>query len=66
MKKTLIIMIVAVLLITSVVGASGFVDVPQDAYYADAVAWAKENNVTLITAEHMEIINDKRAKEKKK
>ena len=30
------------------------------------VAWAKENNVTLITAEHMEIINDKRAKEKKK
>ena len=30
------------------------------------VAWAKENNVTLITAEHMDIINDKRAKEKKK
>ena len=29
------------------------------------VAWAKENNVTLITAEHMQIINDKRAKEKK-
>ena len=30
------------------------------------VAWAKENNVTLITAEHMQIINDKRAKEKNK
>jgi len=30
------------------------------------VAWAKENNVTLITAEHMDIINDKRAKEKNK
>ena len=30
------------------------------------VAWAKENGVTLITAEHMQIINDKRAKEKSK
>lgn len=30
------------------------------------VAWAKENGVTLITAEHMDIINDKRAKEKNK
>ena len=30
------------------------------------VAWAKENGVTLITAEHMKIINDKRAKEKAK
>ena len=30
------------------------------------VAWAKENSVTLITAEHMQIINDKRAKEKNK
>ncbi len=30
------------------------------------VAWAKENNVTLITAEHMKIINDKRSKEKLK
>ena len=28
------------------------------------VAWAKEHDVTLITAEHMDIINDKRAKEK--
>jgi len=28
------------------------------------VAWAKENNVDLITAEHMKIINDKRSKEK--
>lgn len=30
------------------------------------VAWAKENNVTLVTAEHMDIINDKRSKEKGK
>ena len=30
------------------------------------VEWAKENNVTLITPEHMKIINDKRAKEKGK
>ena len=30
------------------------------------VAWAKENGVTLITPEHMQIINDKRAKEKNK
>ena len=28
------------------------------------VDWAKENNVELITEEHMQIINDKRAKEK--
>lgn len=30
------------------------------------VSWAKENNVELVTAEHMKIINDKRAKEKNK
>ncbi len=30
------------------------------------VDWAKENNVELVTAEHMKIINDKRAKEKSK
>lgn len=30
------------------------------------VQWAKENNVSLITAEHMDIINDKRSKEKSK
>ena len=30
------------------------------------VNWAKENNVTLITEEHMKIINDKRAAEKNK
>ena len=30
------------------------------------VKWAKENGVTLVTAEHMDIINDKRAKEKQK
>ena len=29
------------------------------------VEWAKENNVTLITEEHMDIINDKRNKEKR-
>ena len=28
------------------------------------VAWAKENGVTEVTAEHMKIINDKRSKEK--
>ncbi len=30
------------------------------------VSWAKENNVELVTAEHMKIINDNRAKEKNK
>lgn len=30
------------------------------------IDWAKENNVTLITDEHVKIINDKRAKEKKR
>lgn len=30
------------------------------------VQWAKENNVQLITAEHMKTINDKRSKEKSK
>ena len=30
------------------------------------VDWAKENNVTLIDASHMQIINDTRAKEKNK
>lgn len=30
------------------------------------VTWAKENNCTLITAKEMQIINDKRSKEKKK
>ena len=30
------------------------------------VEWARENDVTLVTAEHMQIINDKRAKEKGK
>ena len=30
------------------------------------VQWAKENGVTLVTEEHMKIINDKRAAEKKK
>ena len=28
------------------------------------VAWARENNVILITKEHMDIINDKRSKDK--
>ena len=30
------------------------------------VNWARENNVTLVTEEHMKIINDKRSKEKNK
>ena len=30
------------------------------------VNWARENNVTLVTEEHMRIINDKRSKEKNK
>ncbi len=30
------------------------------------VAWAKDNGVELVTAEHMKIISDKRAKEKAK
>jgi len=30
------------------------------------VEWARENNVDLVTAEHMKIINDKRSKEKSK
>ena len=30
------------------------------------VEWAKENNVDVVTAEHMKIINDKRSKEKNK
>jgi flavin reductase (DIM6/NTAB) family NADH-FMN oxidoreductase RutF len=30
------------------------------------VAWAKEHDVALVTAEHMDIINDKRAKEKQR
>jgi len=30
------------------------------------VQWAKENGVTLVTAEHMDIINDKRAAEKRR
>ena len=30
------------------------------------VDWAKENNVELVTEEHMKIINDKRSKEKNK
>ena len=30
------------------------------------VDWARENDVELITAEHMKIIQDKRAKEKSK
>ena len=30
------------------------------------VTWAKENNCVLITEKEMQIINDKRSKEKKK
>ena len=30
------------------------------------VAWAREHGVTLLTKEHIDIINDKRSKEKNK
>lgn len=33
---------------------------------AGCIDWARENNVNLITPEHMKIINDKRAEEKKR
>ena len=46
--------------------SSTFEDVADTDWFAKPVIWAKENNVTLITAEHMKIINDKRAKEKNK
>lgn len=47
---------------------AGLVKVPRiflTTVLKGCVEWAKENNVTLITAEHMKMINDKRAKEKK-
>ncbi len=37
---------------------------PMPTVLKGCVAWAKENNVELVTAEHMKIINDKRSKEK--
>ena len=37
---------------------------PMPTVLKGSVAWAKENNVELVTAEHMKIINDKRSKEK--
>lgn len=39
---------------------------PMSAARKGCVAWAKENGVELITEEHRKIINDKRAREKKK
>ena len=35
-----------------------------EAMLKGCVSWAKENNVTLITDEHVKIINDKRKQEK--
>ena len=46
-----------------------FLNVPRvflPAALKGCVDWARENNVELITEEHMKIINDKRSKEKKK
>ncbi len=40
--------------------------VVTEAFQVIECTWARENNVELITAEHMDEINDKRAKEKKK
>ena len=48
---------------------SNFVKVPRPflkTVLNGCVDWAKENNVTLITAEHVKIINDKRKQEKNK
>ena len=39
---------------------------PGDTPAKGCVDWARKNNVTLITEEHMAIINDKRSKEKNK
>ncbi len=47
---------------------AGLVKVPRiflAAALRGCVEWARQNNVALITEEHMKIINDKRAKEKK-
>ncbi len=38
---------------------------PMPTVLKGCVDWAKQNGVELITAEHMQIINDKRSKEKK-
>ena len=40
--------------------------VVTEAFQVIECTWARENNVKLITAEHMDEINDKRAQEKKK
>ncbi len=39
---------------------------PMPTVLKGCVDWAKQNGVELITAEHMQIINDKRSKEKNK
>lgn len=39
--------------------------VMRDAFQVFECTWAKEKGVTLITDEHVKIINDKRTKEKK-
>ena len=44
-----------------------FIKVPRPflkTVFNGCVAWVKENNVTLITDEHVKIINDKRKQEK--
>ena len=77
-RKTIPVLIVILLLsgYTDNVGIANSKDylptaeVKKDVYKRQVlkgcVDWARENNVDLITEEHMKIINDKRAKEKSK
>lgn len=48
-KKIFAAVVITVLLMTTVFGSSGFVDVPEDAYYAEAVNWAVANGITFGT-----------------
>ena len=45
-KKFFAAVVIAVLLMTTAFGSSGFVDVPSNAWYADAVAWAYDVGIT--------------------
>ena len=51
-KRTIILplMLLTALLLTLSAVAAGFTDVPEDSYYASAVAWALENGVTTGTS----------------
>ena len=48
---TIALAILLAALLTVCASAAAFGDVPQDAYYAPAVAWASENGVTTGTSE---------------